>query len=137
VSDILGSILGNALKALAGDSGGQQAAPAGIPDILGQVLAKTDLGSVGGLLQQLEQSGLASQVASWLANGQNMPVSVDQLRNALGEQNLGQLASQLGVPVEEVLRHLADHLPDAIDAMSSKGSVEQGGSLARDLGPDE
>ena len=56
--------------------------------------------------------------------------------NALGEQNLGQLASQFGVPVEEILRHLANHLPDAIDAMSTKGSLAKEGSLAKDLGPE-
>jgi uncharacterized protein YidB (DUF937 family) len=131
MSDILGSILGAALKGLAGQSGQQEEAPAGLPDILAQVLGKTDLGSVGGLLQQLEQSGLGSQVASWLGNGQNLPVSVDQLKNALGEQNLGQLASQFGLPAEELLRHLAQHLPGAVDRMSP------GGSLERDLGPEE
>jgi uncharacterized protein YidB (DUF937 family) len=123
VSDILGSILGSALKGLMGQ-GEQSAAPAGIPDVLSQVLGKTDLGSVGGLLQQLEQSGLSSQVASWLGNGQNLPISVDQLKNALGDQNLGQLAGQFGLPAEELLKHLANHLPDAIDALSPKGSVE-------------
>jgi uncharacterized protein YidB (DUF937 family) len=130
VSDILGSILGNALKGMMGEgTAGQQAS--GIPDVLSQVLGKTDLGSVGGLLQQLEQSGLTSQVASWLGNGQNLPISVDQLRNALGEQNLSQLASQFGLPAEEMLKHLANQLPDAIDTLSPKGS------LAKDLGPDE
>jgi uncharacterized protein YidB (DUF937 family) len=140
VSDILGSILGSALKGLTGESGpGQQAAASGIPDILSQVLSKTDLGSVGGLLQQLQQSGLTSQVASWLGNGQNLPISVDQLRNALGEQNLSQLADQFGLPAEEMLKHLANHLPDAIDTLSPKGSVEGSveGSLAKDLGADD
>jgi uncharacterized protein YidB (DUF937 family) len=112
-------------------AGGQQAAAPGIPDVISQVLGKTDLGSVGGLLQQLQQSGLTSQVASWLGNGQNMPISVDQLKNALGEQNLSQLAGQFGLPAEEMLKHLANHLPDAIDTLSPKGS------LAKDLGPDE
>lgn len=133
MSDILGSILGSALKGLAGQ-GAQEPAAAGEPDILSQVLGRTDLGNVGGLLQQLEQSGLGAQVASWLGSGQNLPVSVDQLRNALGEQNLGQLASQFGLPAEDLLRHLADHLPGAIDALSPNGSVE--GSLAKDLGPE-
>ena len=133
MSDILGSILGSALKGLAGQGAQEPAAP-GVPDILSQVLGRTDLGSVGGLLQQLEQSGLGAQVASWLGSGQNLPVSVDQLRNALGEQNLGQLASQFGLPAEDLLRHLADHLPGAIDALSPNGSVE--GSLAKDLGPE-
>jgi uncharacterized protein YidB (DUF937 family) len=132
VSDILGTILGNALKDVMGEGpAGPQSAPSGIPDVLSQVLGKTDLGSVGGLLHQLEQSGLASQVASWLGNGQNLPISVDQLKNALGEQNLSQLASQFGLPAEEMLKHLANNLPDAIDTLSPKGS------LAKDLGPDE
>ena len=137
MSDILGSILGSALKGLAGQGAQEPAAP-GVPDILSLVLGRTDLGSVGGLLQQLEQSGLGAQVASWLGSGQNLPVSVDQLRNALGEQNLGQLASQFGLPAEDLLRHLADHLPGAIDALSPNGSVEGSGegSLAKDLGPE-
>jgi uncharacterized protein YidB (DUF937 family) len=130
VSDILGSILGSALKGLMEQGEQQPAGAGGIPDILTQVLGKTDLGSVGGLLQQLQQSGLSSQVASWLGNGQNLPISADQLKNALGEQNLGQLASQFGLPAEELLKHLANHLPDAIDQMST------GGSLAKDLGPE-
>jgi uncharacterized protein YidB (DUF937 family) len=145
MSDIFGSILSSALKGLAGQDEQTPATPAGgIPDILSQVLGKTDLGSVGGLLQQLQQSGLGSQVASWLGNGQNLPVSVDQLRNALGEGNLGQLASQFGLPAEELLRHLAEHLPGAIDSMklgeepssSDEPSSGGGGTLARDLGPE-
>jgi uncharacterized protein YidB (DUF937 family) len=134
VSDILGSILGSALKGLAGQAGqqeaGQQEGAPGLPDILAQVLGKTDLGSLGGLLQQLEQSGLGAQVASWLGNGQNLPVTIEELRNALGEQPLRQLANQFDLPVDELLRHLAQHLPDAVDGLSRNGS------LAGDLGPE-
>ena len=75
MSDIFGSIFGSAMKGIAG-----QLETAALPAILSQVLGKTNLGSVGGLLQQLQQSGLGPQVASWLGNGANMPVSVDQLR---------------------------------------------------------
>jgi uncharacterized protein YidB (DUF937 family) len=137
MADILENILESALKGLAGQTGqtGQQeASPASLPDILAQalaqVLSKTDLGSLGGLVQQLAHSGLASQVASWLSNGDNLPVSIDQLRNALGNRNLAQLANQFGLPADELLRHLANHLPGAIDAVSPKGT------LAKDLGPE-
>ena len=74
MSDILGSILGSALRGLAGQGG-----TGALADILTQVLSRTDLGSIGGLLQRLQQSGLGAQVASWLGNGQNLPISVDQL----------------------------------------------------------
>ena len=122
MSDILGSILGSALKGLAGQAGQQERAP-GLPDILAQVLGKTDLGSLGGLLQQLEQSGLGAQVASWLGNGQNLPVSGEQLRSALGNDQVRQLASHLGLPVDQALEVLSTHLPQTVDAASPNGSL--------------
>jgi uncharacterized protein YidB (DUF937 family) len=120
VSDVFGSILGSALKGLAGQGG-----TGALSDILSQVLGKTNLGSVGGLLQQLQQSGLGPQVASWLGNGQNLPVSVDQLKGALGDQHLRQLATQLGLPVDQLLGELSQHLPSAVDHMSPNGTLEE------------
>jgi uncharacterized protein YidB (DUF937 family) len=112
--------LGSALRGLAGRGG-----TGALSDILSQVLGKTDLGSIGGLLQQLQQSGLGSQVASWLGNGANLPVSVDQLKDALGDQHLRQLATQLGLPVDQLLNQLSEHLPSAVDHMSPGGTLEQ------------
>jgi uncharacterized protein YidB (DUF937 family) len=120
VSDIFGGILGSALRGLAGQGG-----TGAISDILSQVLTKTDLGSIGGLLQQLQQSGLGSQVASWLGNGENLPISVDQLKNALSDQHLRQLAQQLGLPVDQLLNQLSQHLPGAVDHMSPNGTLEE------------
>lgn len=120
MSDIFGSILGSALKGLAGQGGS-----GALSDILSQVLGKTNLGGVGGLLQQLQQSGLGPQVASWLGNGQNLPVSVDQLKGALGDQHLQQLATQLGLPVDQLLGELSQHLPGAVDHMSPNGTLEE------------
>jgi uncharacterized protein YidB (DUF937 family) len=116
----LGDLLGSVLKGLTGQAGSTS-----LPDILSQVLGQTNLGSVGGLLQQLQQSGLGPQVASWLSNGQNLPVSVDQLRQALGDQHLRELATQFGIPVDQLLGQLSQHLPAAIDQMSPNGTLEE------------
>jgi uncharacterized protein YidB (DUF937 family) len=89
------------------------------------VLSRTDLGSIGGLLQQLQQSGLGPQVASWLGNGENLPISADQLKDALSDQHLRQLATQLGIPVDQLLDQLSQHLPGAIDHMSPNGTLEE------------
>lgn len=121
MSDIFGSILGSALRGLAGQSG--QAG--GLPNILSQVLGRTDLGSIGGLLQQLQQTGLGPQVASWLGSGQNLPVSIDQLKNALGDHHLQQLATQFGLPIDQLLGQLSQHLPGAVDHMSPNGTLEE------------
>ncbi len=109
MSDIFGSILGSALRGLAGQGG-----TGALSDILSQVLGKTDLGSIGGLLQQLQQSGLG-----------NLPVSVDQLKDALGDQHLRRLATQLGLPVDQLLNQLSQHLAGAVDHMSPRGTLEE------------
>jgi uncharacterized protein YidB (DUF937 family) len=120
MSSIFGDIIGSALRGVAGQLDSQE-----LPVILSQVLGRTDLGSIGGLLQQLQQSGLGAQVASWLGNGANMPITVDQLKNALGDQQVQQLARSLGLPVDQVLAQLSQHLPGAIDHMSPNGTLEE------------
>jgi uncharacterized protein YidB (DUF937 family) len=125
VSDIFGSILGSALRGLTGQGGTGAGGTGALSDVLSQVLGKTHLGSIGGLLQQLQQSGLGPQVASWLGNGANLPVSVDQLKDALGDQHLRQLATQLGLPVDQLLNQLSQHLPGAVDHMSPHGTLEE------------
>jgi len=104
---------------------GQQGQASGLPAILAQVLGNTDLGSIGGLLQQLQKSGLGPQVASWLGNGANLPVSADQIRAALGDERVRQLAASFGIPIDQLLGQLSQHLPAAIDQMSPNGTLEQ------------
>jgi uncharacterized protein YidB (DUF937 family) len=120
MSGIFGDIIGSALRGVAGQLDSQE-----LPVILSQVLGRTDLGSIGGLLQQLQQSGLGAQVTSWLGNGANMPITVDQLKNALGDQQVQQLARSLGLPVDQVLAQLSQHLPGAIDHMSPNDTLEE------------
>lgn len=119
MSGVFGDLLGNALKSLAGQ------AETALPVILSQMLSRTDLGSVGGLLDQLQKSGLGPQVASWLGNGANMPVTADQLRQALGDPRLRQLAAALGLPIDQLLAQLSQHLPDVVDHMSPHGTLEE------------
>ena len=121
MSSIFGDLIGSVLKGMAGQSG----EASGLPAILAQVLRNTDLGSVGGLLQQLQNSGLGTQVTSWLGNGANLLVSVDQLRAALGDERVRQLATSFGIPVDQLLGQLSQHLPAAVDQMSPHGTLEE------------
>jgi uncharacterized protein YidB (DUF937 family) len=119
VSSVFSSLLGDALRGIAGQAG------ASLPVILSQVLGRTDLGSIGGLLQQLQKSGLGPQVASWLGNGANMPITADQLRQALGDPHIRQLATAIGLPVDQLLAQLSQHLPGVVDDMSPHGTLEE------------
>ena len=88
--------------------------------IVGQLLGGLGGGSaaggqsgMAGMLETLAASGLGEQVSSWMSNNPNMPVSVDQIRNALGSDQVQQLAAQSGLPIGDFLKHLAEHLPQA------------------------
>jgi uncharacterized protein YidB (DUF937 family) len=122
MSGIFGDLIGGVLKGLTGQQG---QAGGGLGTILGQVLGNTDLGSLGGLLQQLQKSGLGPQVTSWLGNGANLPVSVDQLRQALGDDTIRKIAASFGIPVDQLLNQLSQNLPATIDKLSPNGTLEQ------------
>jgi uncharacterized protein YidB (DUF937 family) len=113
-------IVSGALRGAMGE--GQSSA---LPGLLGQLLGQTNLGSVGGLLSQLQQGGLGGQVASWLGNGANAAISPDQLRNALGSEQVQQMARSAGLPVDQLLAMLAQHLPGTIDKMSPNGALDE------------
>jgi uncharacterized protein YidB (DUF937 family) len=123
MSGIFGDLIGGVLKGLAGQQQGQ--AGGGLGGILGQVLANTDLRSLGGLLDQLQKSGLGPQVSSWLGNGANLPISVDQLRQALGDDTIRQISASLGIPIDQLLNQLSQHLPATVDKLSPNGTLEQ------------
>jgi uncharacterized protein YidB (DUF937 family) len=101
-----------------------QVEAAAVPALIQAVLAKTNLGDLSGIVNQLQQGGLATQVQSWLGNGANMPVSADQLRAALGSEQVKQIAQHLGLPVDQALNMLSQHLPDMVDKASPNGELQ-------------
>jgi uncharacterized protein YidB (DUF937 family) len=90
------------------------AAEGGVQAVLGQVVHSTTEGGVEGLLEKLKAGGLGDQVASWMGPGHNIPISADQLQAVLGNQHLQDMARSMGLPVDQALEGLAEHLPGLI-----------------------
>jgi uncharacterized protein YidB (DUF937 family) len=113
------------LDSLTGALGGSlgQIEAAAMPALISAALAKTNLGDLQGLATQLQQGGLGNQVQSWLGNGGNLPVSPDQLRAALGSDQVKQLAQHFGVSPDAALKLLSEHLPGVIDKASPDGAL--------------
>lgn len=129
---MLGGVLGNMLGQ-AGNSGAlgnllnsALSGPMGqaLPGMLNNALANTPFGNVEGLIAQLQQSGLGDQVASWLSSGPNAPVSAEQITAALGDGQIGQLASSIGLSPETLPNLLSQYLPTIIDKLSPNGVLE-------------
>ena len=88
-------------------------------NIVGALLQGGDSsGGIGGVLEDLAANGLAEHISSWTSGG-NLPVSPDQIRDALGSEQVQQLAQSSGLPVGDFLQHLCNHLPAAAAAASA------------------
>lgn len=108
--------LGGSLKGVLGS-----AAAAAAPALISAVLAKTNLQDLQGLVNKLQQGGLDGQVKSWLGNGANIPVSADQIKAVLGNDQVKQIAEHFGIPTDAALKFLAEHLPTTVDQASPNG----------------
>lgn len=87
-------------------------------------------GGLGGVVEQLRQAGLSSQVDSWIGNGQNQPVSPHQLNNAFGEQQVNSWAEQSGMQPQDFLSQLSQHLPNAVNGMTPNGRLPDEGTAS-------
>lgn len=99
---------------------------AAVPALISAALAKSNLGDLNGLLAKLQQGGLGPQVQSWLGNGQNLGITADQIRAALGNDQVRQLAQHFGLPVDDALKLLSEHLPTVVDQASPNGTIQPG-----------
>ena len=127
------SILSTLAGALQEGSPGGTASPGAL--ILTQVISmiQNRPGGLGGLLQSFQQGGLGHIFESWLGNGQNLPISPDQLRNVLGSDWVAKIAAATGLTPSQVEQHLSTVLPQVVDHLSPNGQMPQGdigGALA-------
>lgn len=78
---------------------------------------------LGGLLDNLQNSGLSNLAESWLGDGPNEQVSENQLESLLGGDKIQQAASQLGADPADLLAGLKDMIPQVVDQNSRGGSL--------------
>jgi predicted outer membrane repeat protein len=86
-------------------------------------------GGLQGLIGTLQNAGLGDAVSSWLGSGANHAISGEQLQNALGSDQLGQLAAAAGLSHGDTANHLADILPGIIDKLSPNGQLPDVGNI--------
>ncbi|WP_394781194.1 YidB family protein [Undibacterium sp.] len=85
-------------------------------------------GGLQGMVATFQQSGLGEVVSSWVGTGQNLPISADQIKQALGNGQLQQLADAAGISHDSAAGHLADMLPGVINHLTPNGEVPEEGS---------
>ena len=121
LGDIIGGMLGGGARPGAGASGG-------LSDMLGGLLGGGAGGSVltGGLrnlIGDLEQHGQGEAAKSWVGTGENRPISQSDLAKAIGVDDIDAVAKQTGMPREQVLSALSEHLPEFINQLTPNGRL--------------
>jgi len=96
-----------------------------LANALGGLIGNNEGGlDLGALVGGLSQNGLGEIVGSWLGNGENASISMDQITDLLGSDKVSEFASNLGLSEESAKAALADALPQVVDqATSGEGGI--------------
>lgn len=113
---LIQNVAGSVLKELSSGQSGQT-----VQALITQVCQQN--GGIATLVQQFEKNGLGQVVQSWISTGQNMPVSAEQIQQAMPEQ-VQQVAQSTGVSPQEACQHLAQALPQLIDKLTPNGQLD-------------
>jgi len=115
--DMIGSLLGKT-----------EGSSTSVPEALVAALGSHE-GGLGGLIEKFESAGLGPAISAWVGSGANQPVSADALHGILGSDFVQQIAAKTGLPIEQLLPQIAEHLPQLVDGMTPNGQVPSGNSL--------
>lgn len=91
--------------------------------IMDKLVGGGDKMDVAGLVGNLQEKGLGNIAESWLGDGENQSISADQLKDALGAEQVTQAAAELGTDENSLLGGLQAALPQLVDKASSGGSL--------------
>ncbi len=90
-------------------------------------------GGLSGLAQMFKDKGLGDAMSSWISTGKNQPVSEDQIKQALGDDQIQRISENAGISREDASKGLASWLPEIIDKLTPDGQVPEGDILAQGL----
>ena len=108
--------MGLIAKKLGGDSGA-------VGGVMESLLGGGDKMDIGGLMGSFKEKGLGDVAESWMGDGENAPVSAEQLKEVLGGEQVAAAAAKLGTDEGSLLDGLKDALPGLVDKSSSGGSL--------------
>lgn len=78
---------------------------------------------IGDLLSKMNGGGMGDVAKSWLGDGQNAPITNENVTQIFGQDKLSDFARQLGLSEDEAVGGLQDALPHMVDKSSIGGSL--------------
>ena len=109
---LLDTLISGVVSTIAGDK-----APA-VSDFL-----KTN-GGISGLAEKFQNGGASELFASWVGTGNNQPITAEQIKTVIGNSQLQEFATKLGIDTTAATDFIATNLPVLIDKLTPDGEVE-------------
>jgi uncharacterized protein YidB (DUF937 family) len=127
---LLGGLLGggSSSQQASGMGGGMGGGQGGGLGGLGGMLAGAGAGSLvsgglGHLLERFQQSGHGDKMNSWISSGANQDIAPHELEQAIGPEDVEELARETGMSRDEFLSQMSQALPQVVDGLTPGGRV--------------
>jgi uncharacterized protein YidB (DUF937 family) len=117
------SLFDNLAQEVSSLEGGNAQGGSGILGHVMDLVNNPQTGGLQGLMQQFQSNGLGEVMNSWVGNGQNQPISGDQITQVLGSDKVNEIAGKLGMQPDQISSLIAQHLPGVIDKMTPQGQA--------------
>src|SRR3954467_12290114 len=90
--------------------------------LLGAVSALiANSGGLSGLINKFQQNGLGEHVQSWIGNGENKPITGQQVEQVFGADQVQQVAQQTGTEPGHASGLIAGILPKIVNKLTPQG----------------
>ena len=136
LDELLGGLLGGsgaqgALGSLLGGSrGGGSPLNALLPVVTGMLAG----GGLSKLVSGMQSAGLEDKAKSWIAKGENKPISADEVKQVVPAEKIAEVAQKAGVSHDDAAGLIAQALPAVVSHVTPDGHVPADGALDQALG---
>jgi uncharacterized protein YidB (DUF937 family) len=76
-------------------------------------------GEFGVVVEKLRNSPLSGPLRSWIGDGEQEPVTAEQITQVLGRRELAKIAEQTGVSPQQAAHDIAHRLPGLVHRMTA------------------
>ncbi|HEY3612485.1 MAG TPA: YidB family protein [Gaiellales bacterium] len=120
----LGSLLGG------GSRGGGSPLTALLPVVTGMLAG----GGLSKIMSGLQSAGLEDKAKSWIAKGENKPLSADEVKQVVPAEKIAEVAQKAGVSHDDAAGLIAQALPAVVDHVTPDGHVPDDAAVDATLG---
>ena len=130
-----GGGLGGLAGGLGGVLGGSAQGTGGIGGLLGGLTGGGLAGGLSDLLNRFTAAGHGETAQSWVKPGvPTQGLTPEQVEQAVGAENLAELAQRTGLSKEDLLQRLATSIPSAVDKLTPDGQMPTEDQMHERLG---